>query len=88
MQEPASLKDYDRFREGLKKLFLSSDPKIKAQVIEKMVHKVEVGIDSVKVHYFVGQSHIARESGKKPGSRDFFVSDSSNSLTFGAPERT
>lgn len=49
------------------------------------MHKIEVGADSVKVQYFVGQNQITRDSGKMPGSRDFFVTDSSNSLTFGAP---
>ncbi len=58
--------------------------KLKSQVIEQMVHKVELGVDSVKVHYFVGQSQITRGLGEKLNSRDFFVSDSSNSLTNGA----
>lgn len=88
VQKPASLESFDRFRESLKSVFKSSDPKIKSQVIEKLIHKVEVGVDSVKVHYYVGKGHVSRESASVAGSRNLSISVSSNSLTNGAPERT
>lgn len=91
--EPAGLEGFDVFREKLRQIFLTGDgikpdAKLQAKVIEKLVHKVEVGPDSVKEHYFVGKNHVERESANIADSRDFFVCNSSNSLTYGTPGRT
>ena len=87
--EPASLRGFDVFREKLRRIFLNgdgvkADTKLQGKVIEKLVQKVEVGPDSVRVLYFVGKGHIEWESASLAGSRDFVVCNSSNSLTCGA----
>jgi Recombinase/Recombinase zinc beta ribbon domain len=65
------------------------------KLVKKFVKKVEVGTESVKIHFIVDQDHYSQELAlKKVGSgplgpdSDFFKSAGSYSLTVGAPGRT
>ena len=49
------------------------------EVLRRLIHKVEVDVDSVLVHFFVGEQHYERELALA-GS---FQNNASNSLTLG-----
>ena len=67
-------------------------------MLKKFIHKVEVGVDSVKIHWIVDQDHFDRELAlKRAGSRssgsgssdlNFFRDVGSYTLTNGALEGT
>lgn len=86
IEKPAKTLDYDNFRKSLKKMFKLHDPKALTKVVEKMVHKVEVGIDSVRVHYYVGEHQIKREAADAVSLKNSQYT-SSNNLTNGTRER-
>ncbi len=68
-------------------------------MIQKFVRKIEVGTETVKIHFIVDDEHYkrelaAKEVGSRPlrgadsGSSDFFKDYGSNTLTFGAHRGT
>jgi site-specific DNA recombinase len=72
-------------------------PKEQKQMMAKFIHKVEVGTESVKVHWIVDQDHFDRELALKrsgcpargdSGNLRFFSNYGSQTLTFGAPGQT
>ncbi len=68
------------------------------QMLKKFIHKIEVGVDSVKIHWIVDQDHFDRELAlKRAGSRSsggglsdlgFFKDIGSYTLTNGTRDRT
>ena len=75
------------------------EPNELRQMIKKFIHKVEVGTETVKIHWIVDDEHFERELALKGAG--FSRSDSplgavlnfkrnlgSQNLTFGAPGRT
>lgn len=63
-------------------------------MVQKFIRKVEVGVETVRVHFIVDEMHFGRElaakaAGSRPlrGGSDFFTDLSSNTLTNGAPIR-
>ena len=93
---PASLKDYKSFLKGIQS-FVNMNPDtadIKRKVIPKLVHKIEVFEDKVKVHYLVGSEDIKKGEGSSPSpdialssgfcEPNFFISSGSRNLTNGA----
>lgn len=68
------------------------------QMMQKFIKKVEVGTETVKIHFIVDKDHYERElASKEAGSRPlrgvrggsgFFTNFSSNTLTNGAPGGT
>ena len=80
---PADFKDYTAFL-GLAARALGefSDPEAKAKIVRRLIHKVEIGVDEVKIHYYTGKDEI---SGEVSASPDIFLeNDGSSSLTSGA----
>ena len=67
-------------------------------MVQKFIRKVEVGIETVRVHYIVDEEHFSRElASKEAGSgplrgslarSDFLTDGSSNTLTSGAHRGT
>ena len=61
------------------------------QMVQKFIRKVEVGVDSVRIHFIVDKDHYQRElASKEAGSRPqrgagFLTDGCSNTLTTGAP---
>ena len=91
MQEsPAELSTIEAFTKGLRGIFESEgSEEIKAKMIRRIVDRVEVGKDKVRIHFFVGQKHYREElafagSASLKNLRNF----DSNTLTFGAGKRT
>lgn len=63
------------------------------QMVQKFIKKVVVGVETVKIHFIVDKEHFERElalkeAGSRPPRGNFFTDLSSNTLTFGAQERT
>ncbi|MBT4760066.1 MAG: recombinase family protein [Bdellovibrionaceae bacterium] len=117
--KPVGLKSYTKFLSSLQDLFKNGPPEIKAKIIQRLIHRIELGEKEVKIYYNVDESRLLREpmylgsrfflclktgkvieSTNKKGdkealalvassqSSDFLYGNSSNSLTFGAHERT
>ena len=87
----AGLKEYNDFVKNIRKLWLTASSDLKSRIIKRLIHKVEVGTNSVVIHYNVDKRNIALET-KKPSKKEGFFKNSnffnlkgSNSLTFGAP---
>ena len=61
---PIDFQSYQSFL-GLvdKVLGKSTNPEVKASIIKRLVHKVEVGIDKVKIHYYAGEDSLQKAVG-------------------------
>jgi site-specific DNA recombinase len=101
---PAEFQTYQILRKALMKLMTASDSsEIQEKIIKRLIHKIEVGTDTVKVHYFVGADHIKTqiqdlsaqeadngklgESGTPPHNPIFLKCVGSNILTSGTRDR-
>ncbi len=94
------LEKFEDFASHYKKFVATDIPQNDLKLmIKKFIHKVEVGVDSVKLHWIVDGEHYERELAlARAGSRsqeapagavlDFKRYVGSQSLTFGAPGRT
>lgn len=95
--KPIQLEHYNALLKALKGLWSLGDPPTRSKIIQWLIHKIEVGRDSVVLHYQLGESNLLRELASA-GSRlflclesnfaNFFKGNSSNTLTIGAPEWT
>ena len=86
-----TIETFEEFKELAKKTLLEyPDFNIKRSILQKFIHRVEIGIDSIKIYWNLGQSLFESELKiKKPGARDpGFLNLSANfgsqSLTNGA----
>lgn len=76
------------------KRFLRQDMTVpeQKQAIQKFIRKVEVGTETVRIHYIVDEDHFKRDlASREAGSRSasvFLKNVGSNTLTFGARKRT
>jgi hypothetical protein len=61
-QVPAEVEVYEKFL-GVIRALKDADNLgfLKAKIIKALVHKIEIGSDSLKIHYRVGQNEIERE---------------------------
>ena len=90
----ANLKDFTAFSNSLREVWLTAGPKIKSRIIQRLVYKVEVGEDSVVVHFNVDKRNLGPKTKKASDleaflSRpNFFYHNGSNSLTNGARRGT
>ncbi len=50
----AKFNEYDEFVQSLRKLWMTASSDMKSRIIKRLIHKVEVGADSVVIHYNVG----------------------------------
>ncbi len=90
------LKNFEDFASHYKKLVNEGiDPNDLRQMIKKFIHKVEVGTESLKIHWIVDKEHFERELALKRASSspsgavlNFKSNVGSQSLTFGARKRT
>lgn len=95
--------DLDKFEDFAshyrKFVIIDVEPNDLRQMIKKFIHKVEVGTETVKIHWIVDKEHYDRELalkrvGSSPcGANRFGLENrtrnvGSQSLTFGAPGRT
>jgi len=54
-----------------------ANSKLRAQVIKRLIHKVEVGVDSVKIHYHIGERYLK-------GELEAVIASGPDSFQFGA----
>ena len=81
---PAELADYRNFLGMIGKLLDEApEAEMRAKIVSRLVHRVEVGTDGVTIHYYAGQESISGEN-----SPDFFDCEGSSSLTSGAGRGT
>ncbi len=84
-----SLNDYQSFVRDLRELWISANSATKSKIIQRLIHRVEVGVDSVVIHYNVDKRNLGPKI-KKPDSKSGFFKNysdtlgGSNSLTNGA----
>ena len=60
-EEPVNLDDYRSYLKLIKTVFgefSTIKPEWKEKIIKRLVHKVEVGVDSVRIHFFAGEDSI------------------------------
>lgn len=89
------LKNFEDFASHFKKFVNEGmDANDLRQMIKKFIHKVEVGTETVKIHWIVDKEHYERELALKRVSStpsgvllNFKSNLGSQSLTFGAPGR-
>jgi site-specific DNA recombinase len=95
-EKPAELQTFEAFTKYLRELMSSSaESSLKAKIIERLVHRIEVNKDGIKIHYYAGQEQLERSLVEIKGSPQgenpdplFLKCVGSNSLTNGADERT
>ncbi|MCB9025994.1 MAG: recombinase family protein [Bdellovibrionaceae bacterium] len=58
---PIGIKSYSAFLSSLRQLVKSGDPEIKAKIIKRLIHRIEVGEREVKVYFNVDESSLLRE---------------------------
>ena len=58
---PIGIRSYTTFLASLKHLVTGNDPEIKAKIIKRLIHRIEVGEKEVKVFYSVDESSLLRE---------------------------
>ena len=65
---PTDFESYQKFLDLMKEIATELTPaELKIKIIQKLIHKIEVFEDSIKVHYFIGQSHIEPFTKGGPG---------------------
>lgn len=85
-----NLNVYQSFVGDLRELWLNANSATKSKIIQRLIYKIEVGVDSIVVHYNMDKRNIDPKI-KKPDSRSGFFknySNGSNSLTNGARRGT
>jgi hypothetical protein len=55
---PVEFKTFRKFCDSLGPLFNRATPELLSKIASKLIYKVEIGPDSVKVHYFADQGHF------------------------------
>ena len=56
---PAEFENYRKFVGFIgQALEEEKDPEVKAKLLRRLIHKVEVGIDKIRIHYFAGQHNV------------------------------
>jgi site-specific DNA recombinase len=77
------VKTFEEFAEHYRKLIDRADHETRKSMVQKFVKKIEVGVDSVKIHWIMDQEHYERELALR-GRSPIFKNNGSYSLTFGA----
>lgn len=90
----ANLKDFTAFTSSLREIWSTTSSEVKSKVIQRLIHKVKVGDDSVVIHYNVDKRNLGSKM-KKASKKEAFLKNSnfsklngSNSLKNGAPGAT
>ena len=90
-----NLDEYDKFLKTFRESFMNAGPELKSKIIQRLVHKIEVGDNSVVIHYNVDKRNLSLKNTKAPDIKSEAFSNSnnfyrvgSNSLTNGGPGGT
>ncbi|MCB0368632.1 MAG: recombinase family protein, partial [Bdellovibrionales bacterium] len=91
--KPIEFKHYQELLKTLKEFWLNGDAETKSKIIQWLIHRIDVGKESVTLHYQLIEKNLVREPVKSVSRplgagpeefKKFYVKNSSNSLTFGA----
>lgn len=64
---PLALKDFETFRLVLKNLWVEAkNAKLQSQLIQRLIHKIEISPNTVKIHYHSGLNHFSQIFGSSP----------------------
>ena len=86
LEVPADIKDFKKFLETMMGYFHKEmDHRVKSKIIQRLISKIEVGNDFVKIHYYVGKNTVSHGELSEEGDSPLFLCDlkSSNTLTNG-----
>jgi site-specific DNA recombinase len=90
-----NLDEYSKFIKSFRKSFFVASPEVKSKIIQRLVHKIEVGDKSVVLHYNVDKRNLGLKNTKAPDvkseafcSSNNFYRVGSNSLTTGGACKT
>ena len=72
---PIGIRSYATFLESLRGVMRHESPEIKAKIIRRLIHRIEVGKDEVKIYYNVDENRLLREP-MNLGSRLFLCAKS------------
>lgn len=53
--------EYNEFVKSLRKLWVTASSDMKSRIIKRLIHKVEVGSDSVVIHYNIDKRNMVLE---------------------------
>lgn len=70
-EDVVAYRDFIKFTKGWREMLTKADsrPEIQAEIVRKIVHRVEVTTKGFEIEFYVGKEKIMRELGLNPGSR-------------------
>lgn len=72
VEKAVSVEAYDSFLKTLRKILKGEiKEETKTKIISKLIHKVEVGNDKIRVHFFVGENYMKQELALRASSLSF-----------------
>lgn len=84
MDTPASVENWQKFMEAFGRVFKSSlSVDDQTRLIKTLIHKIELGREEIKIHYYVGEEYINKKASNAAGLLLLCPNVSSSSLTFG-----
>ena len=60
LRKSAAIKDFLKFTEQLREIFIQGDPVTKEKIIKRLIHKIEVNPDEVILHLIVDQDYYPK----------------------------
>ena len=84
----ADIGDYRSLLVCMKNMWRDADASVKDRIIKRLIHKIEVGVDSVVIHYNVDKRNLDPKTKKTSKKEAFYQTIGSNSLTNGAQDWT
>ena len=85
LQMPSSLESYTAFLNALRGYFEdAANAEQKSRIFKRLIGKIEIGENKVRIHYLVGKDWVEKGMGpKSPRSLDFAAAGGSRTLTNG-----
>ena len=92
-KKPAEFEDYKTYSKKLIELLENEKhSEVVSKIVKKLIKKIEVGVDSVRIHFYVGQKWLEEElvsaSSSFSSLKKFVLCESSNTLVNGAQDGT
>lgn len=98
-QRLVKMKTFEAFTDHYRQIISNADHETRKSMVQKLIKRIEVGVDTIKIQWHLDQEHYERElalRGLSPvlpmaagaESLKFFKNKSSCSLTFGAHRET
>lgn len=91
LREPVELESFQSFLKAIRETFSKAGPELQEKVIKKLIHKIELCPDEVRIHYIVDKDHLLEgpfQGLRAQKSRSKNLAGCSNTLTNGRGSRT